>query len=93
MTKLVFKYDLAFEVDTLSLPEGSEILTVRYQASEYGEGLKLWAFVPSPPTQLAKKQVTFVTVPTGAHVMDKPMKYIATVETPQGEIFHTFQLL
>lgn len=87
--KQVFKYKLTSEVQTIDLPEDAEALTVRYQSSIHGNGLMLWAFVdPHRKT----KPVTFVTLVTGQG-MSNPAKYVATVESPEGEILHVFQLL
>jgi len=87
--KRIFKYDLGFGLDSIELLEGTEILTARYQKSMFGEGVKLWAVVE---TCNGVKTIPhrFLTLPTGAEI--GAAKYIATIETPDGEIYHVFQL-
>ncbi len=86
--KRILKFDLDPGITALKLPSGSEVLSARFQASEYGQGVKLWAL---GETSKAPKVSTFLVAATGEAVL-LPSKYIATVETPSGEMLHVFQI-
>src|SRR5689334_10974082 len=86
--KRILKYDLGIGVHTVNIPAGAEILTARYQHSNYGDGVKLWALVDTDPAT-RKIPVTYLLIRTGGEVMI-PVTYVATIENPDGLIFHLF---
>jgi hypothetical protein len=82
--KTIYKYPLT-AVTRVELPEGSKLLTVQLQ-----QGIPtLWALIDTtrPPTTR-----TIVLAPTG-HTLDENFNdYLATVQMPDGFVWHAFEV-
>lgn len=88
--KRIFKYEITRPaMGKVQLPKGAEIISARYQSSDYGEGFMLWALVD--PQETTHETRFFDVCPTGSQV-DPGAKFIATVEQQSsGLIFHVFE--
>lgn len=93
MMKIVFKYDLNLAETEIALPEGTVILHVDCQASEYGPALKLWALVPNNYEQLVTRK--FFVMPTGIGFNAENTQFIGTIKPYMDGrlIFHVFERL
>jgi len=87
--KRIYKYPLTGVWNKVLMPYGSEIITVRYQESQFGFGVMLYALVD--PTA-DKVQKTFFVVPTGGEVGGN-VRYVGTIENTFLEVLHIFEML
>ena len=81
----IFKYKINGDC-IVDLPIGAEILSVKEQKSQFGNGLMLWAKV-EPENEMNEVEVGIF--PTGAEI-NEGWKFINTFETSSGLIFHAF---
>lgn len=84
--KTVWKYSINSTHDTLSIPEGGEVLCIQNQRSD----LCLWVLVDptKPPTKRA-----FQIVGTGCKEVPDGAKYIGTIQRASGDlIWHCFEV-
>ena len=79
-------YKCKIDADHIEIPAATEILCVRTQNSQFGNGLFLWARVKEDN---GKKIMPLSIIPTGGDVPDDS-KYLGTFETLEGMIFHVF---
>ena len=83
----ILKYDL--EGTKVTIPAGAQPLSVRYQESDFGVGIKLWCLVD--PTVTQEKSYDFKIIPTGVDIPKEVLGnqfFFGTVETSLGEMLH-----
>lgn len=85
----IWKFPFDILDSGIIVPEGTEILTIRYQETRWGHGFMIWGRVPDPNTDKREVKNVYV-IPTGDYV-DPDLKYLNTIEVPKsGEIIHIF---
>lgn len=86
----VWKYNFMLESHgtefSLDLPKGASILTAQMQ----GNFAIMWALVE---TEMVMTKRTFVAYWTGAEMHDCHHRYINTVTTSNGLVYHLFEVL
>jgi len=91
----VYKYQLPGTLNSLYLPAGAKPLTARFQDSTFGNGFMLWCLVDTD--EPVKETREFVVVATGAEIVypenTNALEYISSIETPQGLMFHVFEIV
>lgn len=95
MKKRILKYTLSDKnyvpganVHAIDMPEGAQVLTARWQQSEYGKGFAIWCLVDESQPKQARE---FVVLATGDDMWNPRAIYIATCEKPSGTIWHVFE--
>ena len=75
----ILKYKL--EGDKVTVPAGFQPLHVRFQESQYGDGIHLWGLVDPAVTE--EKTYSFSIIPTGLDIKKETLEneaYFGTVE-------------
>jgi hypothetical protein len=90
MPKTIFKYQLKQlnRKNTVLMPEGAEILSIQIQ----GQYLCVWVLVN---TDVPKVERIIEVWETGKDLDYTPYtrKFLATVQFPQGLVFHFFEII
>lgn len=83
--KVIFKYEIGRRTD-ISLPVGSEVLSVGFQRGD----IVLW--VKQPTNQLKREIRTFITIFTGEEFDDTGIEYIGTTHSNDVTyVFHVYE--
>lgn len=86
MRKTIWKYELTGDHHTISMPAGSEVLTLDTQSG----GIYMWVLVD--PETVPQVTRNFRTYGTGQPLPDEPGTYIGTFFLAGGSlVFHVFE--
>ncbi len=83
--KQIWKYELDLDSDqAVLMKKGAKILSVQMQ----NDSIRLWALV-SPNEETEFRYISVYG--TGWDMPDDPGKYISTMQTKSGMVFHAFE--
>jgi len=88
----VYKYDIPVADEfSLTIKRGAMLLTFAWQASEFGEGFKLWALVEPDEMEATRR---FRMSGTGHDIQQaaSELGYIGTAFHPTGVVTHLFEI-
>lgn len=89
MIRVVWKYELQLNKNTVSMPKGTQLLTAQLQAGM--PFISLWALVDPQETEFVDREIWVIG--TGhKYTFPGEMLYINTVQDGQGLVWHAFEV-